>query len=314
MDYQRVVLIGDSHLARVRRDLSLLGERVVNAAVGGASSGDLRTQAAKAGIGAGDVVVVSLGTNDAAPWKHTPLARFEDHLRALLTSLAPSRWILLTPPGVDEEWLTGPTDRTNEVIDVYRSRARAVFAEIGGGVVLSEELIAPLGSAAFVEDGLHLSGRAYRRVLPALRSEADRSTARETAPMSSTIVVAAVAFVRDGQVLTVRKQGTSRFMLVGGKLEPGEDALAAAIRETHEEVGLVVSDLELLGEYVSEAANEPGHQLHSTVFLAPEELRATPVASREIAEVRWIPMTNHPDDLAPMLEHHVLPALRARGL
>ena len=29
------------------------------------------------------------------------------------------------------------------------------------------------------------------------------------------IVVAAVALVRDGHVLTVRKQGTERFMLVG---------------------------------------------------------------------------------------------------
>ena len=130
--------------------------------------------------------------------------------------------------------------------------------------------------------------------------------------MSPTIVVAAVAFIRDGQVLTVRKQGTSRFMLVGGKLEPGEDALAAAIRETKEEVGLVVSDLELLGEFVSEAANEPGHQLHSTVFLAPDDLVATPVACGEIAELRWTSMTDLPDDLAPMLEHHVLPALRAR--
>jgi len=126
------------------------------------------------------------------------------------------------------------------------------------------------------------------------------------------IVVAAVAFIRDGHVLTVRKQGTSRFMLVGGKFEPGEDALAAAIRETREEVGIVVTDLELLGDFVSEAANEPGHVLHSTVYLAPDDITATPVASGEIAELRWTPMNDHPDDLAPMLEHHVLPALLER--
>jgi 8-oxo-dGTP diphosphatase len=34
-----------------------------------------------------------------------------------------------------------------------------------------------------------------------------------------------------------------------------------------------------------------------------------PVASAEIAEVRWTPLRDHPDDLAPMLEHHVLPAI-----
>jgi len=124
------------------------------------------------------------------------------------------------------------------------------------------------------------------------------------------IVVAAVALVRDGRVLTVRKAGTERFMLVGGKLEPGESAREAALRETREEVGLVVAEATLLGEFHSEAANEPGHTLHSTVFWIESD--AEPVAAGEIAEVRWTPLDDHPDDLAPMLEHHVLPVLRAR--
>ena len=61
------------------------------------------------------------------------------------------------------------------------------------------------------------------------------------------IVVAAVALVRDGHVLTVRKRGTERFMLVGGKLEPGESAREAALRETREEVGLEIESATLLG-------------------------------------------------------------------
>ena len=125
------------------------------------------------------------------------------------------------------------------------------------------------------------------------------------------IVVAAVALVRDGCVLTVRKEGTERFMLVGGKLEPGESPREAALRETYEEVGLQVESATLLGEFLSEAANEPGHTLHSTVFWVESD--AEPVASGEIAEIRWTPMGDHPDDLAPMLEHHVLPVLRAFG-
>lgn len=121
------------------------------------------------------------------------------------------------------------------------------------------------------------------------------------------IVVAAVALVRDGRVLTVRKRGTRRFMLVGGKLEPGESARDAALRETHEEVGLRIDEATLLGEFHSEAANEPGHTLHSTVFWVESD--DDPVASAEIAEVRWTPLRDHPDDLAPMLEHDVLPAI-----
>ena len=91
------------------------------------------------------------------------------------------------------------------------------------------------------------------------------------------IVVAAVALVRDGHVLTVRKRGTERFMLVGGKLEPGESARDAALRETYEEVGLRIESATLLGEFHSEAANEPGHSLHSTVFWVESD--AEPVAS-----------------------------------
>ena len=121
------------------------------------------------------------------------------------------------------------------------------------------------------------------------------------------IVVAAVALVRDGHVLTVRKRGTERFMLVGGKLEPGESARDAALRETWEEVGLRIESATLLGEFHSMAANEPDHTLHSTVFWVESD--AEPVASAEIAEVRWTPVRDHPDDLAPMLEHHVLPVI-----
>ena len=121
------------------------------------------------------------------------------------------------------------------------------------------------------------------------------------------IVVAAVALVRDGHVLTVRKRGTERFMLVGGKLAPGESARDAALRETWEEVGLRIESATLLGEFHSMAANEPDHTLHSTVFWVESD--AEPVASAEIAEVRWTPVRDHPDDLAPMLEHHVLPVI-----
>lgn len=124
------------------------------------------------------------------------------------------------------------------------------------------------------------------------------------------IVVAAVAFVRDGHVLTVRKRGTDRFMLVGGKPEPGETPEQTARRESLEEVGVAVGELEPLGAFVSAAANEPGHELRSTVFAA--ELTAEPAPAAEIAELRWCPLDATGSDLAPMLVENVLPLLRAR--
>lgn len=111
------------------------------------------------------------------------------------------------------------------------------------------------------------------------------------------IVVSAVAIVRDDAVLTVRKEGTERFMLVGGKPELGETPLETGVRETREEVGLHLDHVELLGEFVSAAANEPGHRLHSTVFLA--ESSQDPVPQGEIAELRWTPLVDPPGDIAP---------------
>lgn len=124
------------------------------------------------------------------------------------------------------------------------------------------------------------------------------------------ITVSAVAFVReDGDVLTVRKRGTSRFMLPGGKPEPGESPAEAAVREVREEIGIdvAVDDLRLLGAWEADAANEPGHVLDATVYTAA--LTGIPIAAAEIAELRWSDPADPLGDLAPLLRDRVIPAL-----
>lgn len=133
-----------------------------------------------------------------------------------------------------------------------------------------------------------------------------------------TLVISAVCF-RDeqGRILTVRKRGTSKFMLVGGKLEPGEDPATAAVREVAEEVRLEIrlDELELLGTFDSDAANETDTRIASTVYLAPLPGGATPESAAEIAELAWLdPATaSARDDLAPLLQHHVIPVLDGLG-
>jgi 8-oxo-dGTP pyrophosphatase MutT (NUDIX family) len=127
------------------------------------------------------------------------------------------------------------------------------------------------------------------------------------------IRVSAVVLRDDaGRVLTVRKRGTVRFMLPGGKPEAGESAAETALREAHEELGVALDAalLEPLGVFHSAAANEPDHLLESAVFTHPIVDIAGPAA--EIDELRWLdPAGELPDDLAPMLQFHVLPALAA---
>ena len=70
--------------------------------------------------------------------------------------------------------------------------------------------------------------------------------ARDRTPEGPGFTVAALILTDGaGRVLTVRKRGTEHFMLPGGKIEPGESSDATAVREAHEELGLVLDAAEL---------------------------------------------------------------------
>jgi len=139
--------------------------------------------------------------------------------------------------------------------------------------------------------------------------------------MKHRIVVSAVCVFDDaGRLLTVRKRGTAMLMHPGGKPEPGETAVQAAARELAEEVGIVLhpQELELMGVWIADAANEAATDIEATVFIAPGTWQASPAA--EIAEIRWLDITgpaedqDFPQDLAPLLTDHILPLLAARAV
>jgi lysophospholipase L1-like esterase len=167
----RVVLLGDSHLARVEAPdlLAPEGVPVLKAAEGGAGAGDLIGQARGAGVRGDDVLVVSVGTNDAAPWKLLAIDDYTDALRDFLDEVRPSRLVLLVPPGVDEARLAGHADRTNRGVATYAERAASLFGAAGAHVLEAWALLAPLQQRAFVDDGVHLSDAGYDVLVPALR-------------------------------------------------------------------------------------------------------------------------------------------------
>lgn len=118
-----------------------------------------------------------------------------------------------------------------------------------------------------------------------------------------------------GDILAVRKRGTTTFMQPGGKPEPGESALDAAVRELREElqVELDPDRMTLLGTFDAPAANESGWTVRGTVFVHPPVSGIRPAA--EIEETRWVPEMAEPaGDLAPLMMTRILPALRAAGL
>ena len=138
--------------------------------------------------------------------------------------------------------------------------------------------------------------------------------------MPQNLIVAAVALLDPaGRIFLVRKRGTQRWMQPGGKLEVGEDPLAAALRELREEMGVDWEPGRLMGHGTWEgaAANEPGAHLRAHLFLARWDERHDGVArvGAELAEGRWMSVDEalHRDDLAPLLRERVLPLVRAQN-
>jgi 8-oxo-dGTP diphosphatase len=75
--------------------------------------------------------------------------------------------------------------------------------------------------------------------------------------------------VKDERVLLIRKKrglGAGKINAPGGKIEAGETALEAAVRETQEEIGVTPHGLEERGELRFQFTD--GYSLHCTVFLA----------------------------------------------
>lgn len=128
------------------------------------------------------------------------------------------------------------------------------------------------------------------------------------------IIQVVAALIRDeaGRLLTVRKSGTSAFMLPGGKPEPGEAEIQALARELDEELGCRLDQATAFGRFEAIAANEPGAVVRSSVYAVT--VSGEIVARAEIEELLWIIPASPPAvRLAPLLETRVLPLLRARS-
>lgn len=130
------------------------------------------------------------------------------------------------------------------------------------------------------------------------------------APAERVIRVSAVVVTDpSGRALVVRKHGTAVFQQPGGKPDPGEGALEAAVRELLEETGIVADPASFtpLGMFRDAAANEPGHTVVADAFAltlpGPEAL-----AGAEIDELRWIGEGDvDATPLAPLSRNQLLP-------
>lgn len=105
---------------------------------------------------------------------------------------------------------------------------------------------------------------------------------------------AVLCFIRhDTNLMLIHKKtglGKGKINAPGGRIEKGELPLAAAIRETEEEIGLVPSDLTQVAEL--NFIFTDGYSLRGFVYFA-EAFTGTPVSTRE-ADPLWTPIDSIP--------------------
>lgn len=176
--------------------------------------------------------------------------------------------------------------------------------------------IARWRAAGMRPEGLHRGTRWLHHLTACAEAEQHQ---HPSTPRHDLLRITAVCFLREGaegpQVLAVRKRGTGSYMQVGGKLEVGESALEAAVREVDEELGvqLAETDLALLGDFEAVAANEPNTMVHATVWTTRVPLPGPLAVRAELADHRWVDVEEPGTGarLAPLMVEHILPALRA---
>jgi 8-oxo-dGTP pyrophosphatase MutT (NUDIX family) len=113
--------------------------------------------------------------------------------------------------------------------------------------------------------------------LPGLRTDAAFAPPGEVRPAA--VLIAVTDRAEPGVLLTHRpadmRQHAGQVAFPGGKLDPGEDAVAAALRETHEELGISPSIVNVIGA-TDRFITGTGYDITPVLGLMPADVEVIP--------------------------------------
>lgn len=120
-----------------------------------------------------------------------------------------------------------------------------------------------------------------------------------------------VAVIHDRQVLLTRREDFQVWCLPGGAVDSGESAAEAAVREAHEETGLVVRLTRLVGIY--SRPTFPPEGSHEVLFSAVPAGGSLQPAQGESLDVRFFDPGDLPDHLFGWHRRQIRDALSGVG-
>lgn len=136
--------------------------------------------------------------------------------------------------------------------------------------------------------------------------------------MSNLMEVVGTMFFRDGKLLIDKPRSKQTFQMIGGKVEKGETAKEAAIRECHEELGEKAIFDENLLEFVMDfeeiATSDPTRKIHMNIFQYNGQLKGELTTSLEIESFMWFGANDDRQILSNTLKNEIVPYCIRKGL
>jgi 8-oxo-dGTP pyrophosphatase MutT (NUDIX family) len=121
---------------------------------------------------------------------------------------------------------------------------------------------------------------------------------------------------RNNSFLVCRKNNyTSKLIMPGGQIDPGETVEECLLREIQEELGEAVTldNVKFFGTYLDRAASDdPTLNKTVEIKLYQAEMRGVPVPSSEVIELIWFGKENNQEDLSAIIKNKILPDLLER--